>query len=205
MVRFEKTEPWRELRAQYLRHVEANAPWREVWRLLIGNSWYQTQLERCAQMVVATSGAPQGWVEDAQHNAVILLERQLCVSTDLGLDVKRADEQFIGWIRTIIIRQCRESLRSMRRCKLQTGLTHMDEAAEDPMLSDTRIDVRNALNRIDETERIIIVLHLEGHSLNDIARRFQMTYWQVQYARLQGLERMRFYLEDGYCDPPTTL
>ena len=187
-----------ELRIAFVEIILREPAWLEVWRLLINDDWYRAQLRRCAEQVVRSGGAPQAWVDDVEQDAVLLLARQLQRTVDLSYDLDRSPDQFGGWIRTIMFRQCREAMRGMRRRHGGHQTLQDDQNGATELSMDAQIDLRLAIDGLQDQERAILHLDSSGLSIAQIASRLGLTYWQVQYGRRKGLEHLRTTLGSAY-------
>ena len=186
------------LRMEFLDLVNHPASWTEVWQFLVDSDVYQDQLGRCARFALHAGGAPKEWQDDIRQDALLLLARQLQRSTDLGYDADRPASEFGGWLRTILTRQSREAIRCMRRRHQRDSVLEESGANEIELTLDAAIDMRQAIDQLCEPDRTIMFLSQSGWSLQEIADKLGMTYWQVQYARKAGLTRLQATLMPGY-------
>ena len=190
----ENDQQWIALRAEYLQYLRTDKSWLEIWRLFTQNDWYQSQVRYCAKVALKDSGDPQAWLDDITQDAVLLFSRQLRRSADLGYDTDRSEANFPSWLRTILIRLYKEALRGMRRQHTREQ-NRADFAQEVYRVSqDEKIDLRLAIDRLPPFEKYILHLILDGLSMQEIAGHTGKTYWQVQYARKNGIERLQSYL-----------
>ena len=187
-----------ELRGKFIKKVDSGASWFEIWQLFANNEWYLGQLSACAAKAVAENGAPSAWIDDVIHDAILLLARQLRRSVSLGYEADRPHEQFGGWLRTILFRNCHEAIRTMRRRHGRDVSLDTDLDASRPIQIEQQIDIRMAIDDLSEPARTILLLDKNGLSLREISNRLDLTYWQVQHARQKGLASLRSLLQSGY-------
>ncbi|TWT74872.1 sigma-70 family RNA polymerase sigma factor [Allorhodopirellula solitaria] len=198
MSGWETDELWEDLRSEFVDALQHAHSWLEVWQLFAGNEFYRSQLWGCAEISVIETGAPFGWADDVAHDAMLLLARQLQRRSDLGYQFDRPPEQFGNWLRTIPFRQCHEAIRSQRRRHGRDLPLELDPPGERIEIIEQRIDVRTAIDGLDEPFRTILFLDCGGLSLREIADRLELTYDQVRYARTQGHATLEQKLGSGY-------
>lgn len=176
---------WQELKDRFLQLLDSQTPavdWRLVWRLLVEHPWYQSQLDYCATWVLRSGKAPHQWLDDLRQDAILLLARTLRQRPDLGIDRCRANDKFAPWLRTIIVRDCREALRRMRRLhRRETALPQQPPTVDRRQQLDVQIDLSMAIDALANPDRTLVSMYLHGYSVKEIARRLQRNYGSTNY------------------------
>jgi RNA polymerase sigma factor (sigma-70 family) len=198
MAGWDTDELWEDLRTEFVDAARQRCSWTEIWHTFASNEFYRSQLWNCAERSLLETGAPVGWCDDVAHDAMLLLARQLQKRSDLGYDFKRPPHEFASWLRTILFRQCKEAIRSLRRRHGRDLTLELDPAGERTLMIEQQIDVRLAIDKLDEPVRTIMFLTYGGLSIREIADRIELTYDQVRYARTQGNEALELRLQSGY-------
>jgi RNA polymerase sigma factor (sigma-70 family) len=152
----------------------------------------------CAEIALLETRIPVGWVDDVAHDAMLILVRQLQKRTDLGYDRHRPAREFANWIRTIMFRQCKEAIRSLRRRHGRDLTLELEPAGERNSMIEQQIDVRMAIDKLDEPVRTIMFLTYGGLSIREIANRLELSYDQIRYARTQAYGILKRQLQTGY-------
>lgn len=185
------------LRNRYLELLSIGAStseplWSAAWHLIVTDPWYQDQLYYCARKVLRANGASLDWIDDIQHDAMLILARHLRRSADMRLDRQRAELHFPQWLRTIIVRDCREAWRRIHRLWTQQGTLYEgnDPIARNSCL-DLRIDLQMSLDKIGEPDATVVTLFANRFTLEEIASKTGLRYWQAHYVLKRGLERLR--------------
>lgn len=196
---------WQDLRDRFLAMVSQPEPdedapprWLAVWHLLIEHPWYREQLSAAAGSVLRGGGYSLQWREDIEHDAILLLARQLRKAPDLYVDPLRAERHFAGWMRTITGRACKDALRQLRR-KSTTDIPSPEllPAREQRAGRDALIDLAEALEQFDEKTRAVLLLHSKGLAFRRIATELELSHWDVFSTYHKGLEKLGRRL-----DPP---
>ncbi|KAA5535659.1 sigma-70 family RNA polymerase sigma factor [Roseiconus nitratireducens] len=198
MAGWDTDELWEDLRTEFVDATCRSNSWPTVWHVFIDNEFYRSQLWTCAERSLIESGAPTTWCDDVAHDAMLLLARQLQKRTDLGYDFDRPPHEFASWLRTILFRQCKEAIRSLRRRHGRDLTLEIDPVGGRTLMIEQQIDVRMAIDNLDEPVRTIMFLSYGGLSIREIADRIELTYDQVRYARTQGRAMLAERLQTGY-------
>ncbi|WP_430453471.1 sigma-70 family RNA polymerase sigma factor [Rhodopirellula europaea] len=198
MSDWEAEKQWEDLRTNFINATHRSFGWLEVWNIFVSSDLYRNQLSTCAEISLMETGAPKSWADDVAHDAMLLLARQLRKRSDLGYQFDRPPKQFASWFRTILFHQCHEAIRSFRRRHGRDSPLELDPISERSQLIEQRLDIRMAVDRLDEPMRTILMLGYGGLSLREIADRLQLTYDQVRYANKQGRETLERKLKSGY-------
>lgn len=157
--------------------------WLVIWNTFLSHPWYQHKLEVCARRALRQTGAPNEWLDDVKQDVALLLGKKLRRKPDLGLDRAQADKHFEGWLSTIITRDCRQSLRSLRRLR---GAGHEAAMCVPALNNESKaedwMDLYLLVDQLSEPYRTVMGLHLKAWSLDQIASSVGLSYWQTQRA-----------------------
>lgn len=187
---------WKDLRDKFLgallQQEDSERMWLEIWRLLVQHPWYQAELRCCAQRVLWRGRAPLAWQKEVEHDAMLVLARELRHAPDLGLDYARAEDEFAAWLGTIIRRDCQQALRRLRRV-YRPGEALPEDLPEghDGNRREVWIDIQAAVNHLNDPARTVVALYSKGLSVRQIAAELELSYWPVYRALRRGLEELR--------------
>jgi RNA polymerase sigma factor (sigma-70 family) len=139
----------------------------DLWRKLVQSSWYQDNLRRCARKALRRAGCPLDWLGDLQHDAMLLLARQL---THLQGGARETEVPSPAWLLTAVRGHCREALRRIQaaQCRYRPffdGENFVDRNGK----REIAIELRRAIDGLSEPERSILMELADGHSLKQIA------------------------------------
>lgn len=186
---------WENLRVEFVDAVRNPDGSRDVWQIFANSEFYREQLSACAKISLMETGAPKSWADDIVQEAMILLARQLRRRSDLGYQLGRPPEQFASWFRTILFRQCHETIRSYRRKHGRDLPLELASVSLPPEVIEQKLDVRAAIKSLDEPHRTIMFMSYNDLSLREIADCLQITYDKVRNARKQGRAILRLRLQ----------
>lgn len=188
---------WRDLKDAFLSKLsesQMHEPglWIEIWRLVIVHPWYQGELSACAERVVRRSGMPDQWIDEIKHDAMLLLARTLRHAPDLHVDREQVDQKFPGWMGTIVLRDCREALRRMRRAHTRSIPIGDAEVAVDGRSDiELQIDLSMAVDRLEDPERTVVTLFSYDVPVTEIATELNLGYWKTYRILQRGLQQLR--------------
>jgi RNA polymerase sigma factor (sigma-70 family) len=166
--------------------------WWRVWRLLVDDPWYQSQLEARACWVVVASGSSLQWVEDVTQDAILILARNLRRTPHLGADPLRVNEHFTAWMRGMMTRHCSEALRRIHRLHLRDVPSACHEIIVDHrQFVEERIDLSLAVDTLPDFQRAVVSLRLKGLSAIDIADALQIHPKRVTRACHQAVQSLQ--------------
>lgn len=157
------------------RFLEATAQthghqWREVWELLVTHAWFQKRLAQCARTTVRSSQLPRQLADDVGQEVILQFAKKLQRIPDLRVDRECAKDHFAGWMYTILVRECRMAVRSLRRLHFRTLPLLTDRAdADHAELHDLRMDLHEALSQLDAEDARVLLLQLDGCEAKEIA------------------------------------
>jgi DNA-directed RNA polymerase specialized sigma24 family protein len=145
--------------------------------------------------VLRAGGAPEEWLEDVRHEAMLILAAKLQKVPNLGLDSKGLAEKFPSSIGTIARNECRQALKRLRRI-YRTGAELSAEsdfraAASFYLLQVRSLDLSAAIEELPEPLCSVLRLYQLGHDIRAIAPRLGLTYWEAYRAFRHGLKRLR--------------
>jgi RNA polymerase sigma factor (sigma-70 family) len=189
---------WENLRVEFLDAVRNPNRSRDVWQIFANSEFYREQLSTCAKISLMETGAPKSWADDIVQEAMVLLARQLRKRSDLGYQLDRPTKQFASWIRTILFRQCHEAIRSYRRKHGRDLPLNLASVSQPPEVIEQKLDLRAALNSLDELPRTVMFMSYNDLSLREIADCLQITYDKVRNARKQGRATLRLRLQSYF-------
>jgi DNA-directed RNA polymerase specialized sigma24 family protein len=86
-----------------------------VWRALVGDAWFQTELFEAAKRLACSTRRKLYSADDVWHEALLLLWTRVCRAPDLNLDRVPLESAFPGWIAAVARNLCRNALRKHRR------------------------------------------------------------------------------------------
>ena len=158
----------------------------DVRQLLLGSPLFVAFVRRHARGALARASAADELLDDVQQEALADLAEQLDRQPDLHVDPSMAEHTFYSWIETIVHRRCGVIVaRFVKLAALNSQL--FGDVAEHPRRrTDLRIDVSQAIEKLDEPERSVLLLFHGGHSVRDIAQRLHMPYDRAYAAKRRG-------------------
>jgi DNA-directed RNA polymerase specialized sigma24 family protein len=127
-----------------------------------------------------------------------LMARDLQREPSLGWTRVEADEEFRRWMRTIMSRHCRESLRRLRRMRERES--HL--GGEEPMIEtipqlDLRLDLGSALTTLSQIEGTVVNQRVVGSSFSQIAETTGLRYQTVFSIWRRAKTQLRRVLKRG--------
>lgn len=139
-----------------------------LWKQIVLDPWYRSQLKICSLRV---SRHKRGVIasEDIQQEAMLLLARSLTRRPHLGFTPHQKLEFFSRWMKTIIVHDCRQAARRLRRGPETIPLDETDEPHDFFDRLDRRIDLDSCLRTLPPEERFIVQQYRLGHSLEETA------------------------------------
>lgn len=190
---------WQDLKARFQQALSApgNEPagsWIAIWRLFVGHPWYASELRRLARQALRDRSAPPEWLGDVEHDAMLLLARSLRHARDLHMDRAKAEDHFPGWIATIIRRDCLQAVRRLRALYGRTvPLQDHDMSLDRQKIIEVQIDVSLAIEKLDEPERTVLLLHRKGMTTREIAGRLGLDDGKAYRILRRGMTQLRRY------------
>jgi RNA polymerase sigma factor (sigma-70 family) len=180
---------------------EQAEPWVRSWSQLVEDPWYQENLDKRARRVLRRANCPLEWIDDLKQDAMLLLARQLShLVNPATLEPKLASP---GWLLAAIRGHCQEALRRIvtahRRC---TQIANEQDFPEASNLFTSIIDLRDAIERLDEPQRTILQRQANGNSLLSIAHDQRLSYSQVWRIYRRGIEQLRARLLPTFDEIP---
>ena len=139
-----------------------------MWRLIVEHPWYQAQLKRISHRVVRGSSGVVS-TEDIQQEAILLLARSCQRRPDLRIRADQTPEQFSRCMRTIILHDCRQALRRLRRGPDEVPLDEICLAVETRVPIDMAIDLDERLDKLSGKQQWVVRQYLHGRSLAEIS------------------------------------
>lgn len=103
----------------------------------------------------------------------------------------RNPHAFRPWLTRILVNECRNIQRGKNRVQPR-------EAVEIPRPAAPSHDLRDALERLEEKQRLPIVLHhLAGYTTREVAAILKIPESTVKYRIVRGRERLKTILEEA--------
>lgn len=193
------TSSHEDLKQRFLAAITQGCRWEERWRLFIRHPWYLATLQTQARRILRRQHLPISWCEDVQQDAILLLARSLRHRADLGIDMQQVHQRFAGWMGTIIVRDCQEAIRLMRRQFVrEKTIPEADPLGLSLLPLDAKIDVSMAIQKMQDPERTMLTLWSEGLSVADIAQRLKLSYHRAHYLWRRAIGQLRALLGDSY-------
>lgn len=161
-----------DLRLRYRSILDRNeAPdWHEIWHLLVTHPWFVGQLNQCGRTALRGAQLPGQLAEDVVQAVILNLANKLKRTPNLHIDHDRAETQFVGWMRTILLRECRMEIRRLRRLHFRMLPLLIDKPGADPHeLLDASMDLDDALSQLDDDDSAVLLLSVQGCAANEIA------------------------------------
>jgi RNA polymerase sigma factor (sigma-70 family) len=165
-----------------------------MWRLIVGHPWYQVQLKHISKLVVRCQPASI-LSEDVQQEAVLLLARSLKRDADLQFDPKQPDKMFSRWMRKIILHDCRQAVRRLRRGLEPLPLPDDDLPDDGAALQELHLDLKCSLQILLPPERFIIDQYLLGGSLEETADQLAVSVATVRRRFQRAIAILQQYLD----------
>ena len=193
--------PWYDLANNFaaiaLRSAEGQADWLAIWRVLLEDAWFRAEIGTHAFTIILSKQLPGHWLEDVEHDAMLILARELRKAADLYVDPKRLDE-FGAWLGTIIDNACLEAVRTPRRRRSKRRKLQQAEEVIDPnSLEHHYVDLPAAIAKLNEPTRSIMGLYKEGFRLVKIAEMLALPYETVRREKRKGVRQLREDLMSG--------
>jgi DNA-directed RNA polymerase specialized sigma24 family protein len=185
-------------RTSFVRLIQTRpANWGTVWRLIVEHPWYQQQLHACAERLLRRFACRSQSVDDVKHEAMLLLARDVERTTDLGLNASEAGAHFVGWMRTIIARHCRQVFRRARRRDSRQRVLHDSDhlAFADESQFEWR-ELLQAINHLDEPDLTALTLLLKGFNKTEISAHMNLTYERTRYVINRGLKNLSLMIRE---------
>jgi RNA polymerase sigma factor (sigma-70 family) len=163
-----------------------------LWRLFVEHSWYRAQLRICALHALYVRSAPRQWLEDVEHEAMLILARELRRRPDLNLNRAMASKTFPVWLRTVISRDCLQAIRKLRRQqRAWRELKEGDRRSDDRALRDERADVSMAMEKLARPLRAALSLYSKGYTFAEIGKRMGVSTATAQRIVHRGLRKLQ--------------
>jgi RNA polymerase sigma factor (sigma-70 family) len=125
---------------------------------------------------------------------------------DLCFDTERGAEHFGGWLATILSRNCRQALRRLRRSRLPAReITENDPAPERQDQLELRIDISEALDRLQEPQRSVVSLYGKGLAVTVIAQSLGLSIWTAHRILQRGLRQLQIALRSHRPNAPRSV
>jgi DNA-directed RNA polymerase specialized sigma24 family protein len=178
------------LRKRYLAALQIGAPWFDVWRLLLEDEWFRAELKRHAEYVIKAHGEPLEWVEDVQHEAMLLLAAKLRARTDLGLDASGLADHLGNNISLIARDDCQDARRRLHRL-FGTNVEPLpgdDQASAIGVSPIQEMALRTAIDDLPAPLATLFRLRLMGYNIGEIASHLHLTYKQAYRGFRRGLQ-----------------
>lgn len=100
------------------------------------------------------------WVDDVKQEIVVRLADKLRRVPDMHLDRRRAAHQLGGWVYTILLRDCQQAIRTLRRVHYRNVRLFDSYVINDRTSRiDAQLDFEDALRKLDDPELTVIVLY----------------------------------------------
>lgn len=175
---------------------EPNRRWLAIWHLFLKHPWYDAQLKGCAQYVRSQYGLPPDQVDDIEQSARLLLGKSLQRAPDLHVDPKRAKSHFEPWLRTIILRDCRQAVRSLKDRRVSDTPVPDDLPYESPEFLHVELAeaFHTAVQQLSQRQRLVVLLVGKDMSWVEIAEQAGVSERQVRRDYERGIERLRWIL-----------
>ena len=168
-----------------------------IWRMFAGDAWFREELHRQAEQALRARHRPAGWREDVADEALLRFRDQLRKVPDLGVDRGRVEKTFPGWIGSRLRYACNDAVDFLHRLHgrdLSASAEPADHHAPPPV--DVWIDVRMAVDLLEEPVRTILLLHEAGRPVREIALIVGRTFWETHRLLHVGLEQLARRLRD---------
>ena len=192
---------WHDLKERFLTALgqsseDLSPQWLTLWHLFLQHPWCQSQLLGCARKVLRKQHLPSHWLEDVKQEAMLLFAQHLQRAPDLHVDLERVEQHFESWLRTIIVRDCQQVVRSMVAANIHHST--LEDVQEDSVVNlrkEFSLEFNKAVQQLSDRQRIVILLVAKGDSWNEIAQQIGVTYRQVRYAYQMGIRRLKAILQ----------
>lgn len=139
-----------------------------IRRMIVEHPWYRTQL-KLVVLRLARRHLGRIFSEDIEPEAILFLARSLRHSPDFQFNPFQPDEKFSPWMRKIILRDCRQVLRRLRRGREMESLTDQPYQENALSIQGFYIDLKAGLELLPRQERFVIEQYLSGQSLDESA------------------------------------
>ncbi|MEX2141332.1 MAG: sigma-70 family RNA polymerase sigma factor [Pirellulales bacterium] len=184
-----------DLRAEFLaaldRPGDRSERWVEIWQLFVGHPWYLAELHSAELRLLDRVHEPTESPGDIEHQAMLVLAKELRHAPDLHVDRALAKERFAGWLAAIIKHDCAQALRAPHPPHSRTSaLPQRIEIADRLRHVEREIDLSMALQKLPDVIRTPVELYCHGRSLAEIAESLGISYWQAYRALHRGLKRL---------------
>lgn len=154
--------------------------WFSIWRMMIGHAWFQQKLHDCAGFEILSSRLPPDLVEDVEQDVILLLAGKLARQRNLGMNIELAKHKFPAFMGTIIRNDCRRVARRLRRQFLRSPTCPSPQRFEDCSVDRTSlVELTLEIEELNDPQRTILLLHVKGMTLKEIAQKIQMDYSKV--------------------------
>ncbi|MEX0711968.1 MAG: sigma-70 family RNA polymerase sigma factor [Pirellulales bacterium] len=134
-------------------------------------------------------------LDDLVDDVLWLLRRDLRRNKEVRRGLADTPIRLTAWLRGVLKNLCLEAARAERRAH-RNGVTNLELETIKPSPDPTsplqrRIDLEDALAKLDARQRIAIVLRDRRLSHAEIAQEMNLTIDQVRYALLTGLDALQ--------------
>jgi RNA polymerase sigma factor (sigma-70 family) len=154
--------------------------WFSIWRMIIGHAWFQKILRECAGYEIISSRLPPDLADDLAQEVVLLFAGKLARQPDLGMDTQLARQKFPAFLGTIVRNDCRHVARRLRRQFLRSPTCAWPQRFEDCAGAKiSRVELSLEIEELQDPQRTILLLHVKGMTLREIAQEIPMNYSKV--------------------------
>jgi DNA-directed RNA polymerase specialized sigma24 family protein len=189
----------------FLEHVALQAASAEesdgIWRMFVGDVWFRDELARQARRALKAKRQPWTWQEDVVNEALLRFREQLRKQPDLRVDRQRVETTFPGWIGARLRFACNDAVDFLHRLHgrhLPATLEPADHHAPPPV--DVWIDMRMAIDALEEPIRSVMLLHEIKRPLHEIAEAVGCSFWETRRLLQSGIEQLARRLRDYRLD-----
>lgn len=182
------------LKTRHLEAIKQGESWLEIWSLFHRDAWFQKALMYSANRVVKVFQIDPNQLDDIVQEAQFLMGKHIRQDPGLGYDSRKGSYQ--AYLSTIIDRCCLKAVRQFRNQLREVTLVK-EKATKylvvDNDNQDRLLDLLNLIDRLPSSERTAIHLHLNGKSIDEIAKtlkRSKRTAYRFLNQAIHDLKQM---------------
>ena len=166
--------------------------WLDMWQLFVRHPWYQAELSLSSRRALRRAQLGPELLDDLKHEVMLILARKLRATPTMHVEPRQLEAHFTGWLGTIVLHDCREAIRRMKRRQPQTNYLESGSVfAVREIDIERQIDLSCAISHLGEPECTALILHFKGWTTKSIASELVCSYWQVRRILNRGLEKLK--------------
>jgi RNA polymerase sigma factor (sigma-70 family) len=147
-----------------------------IWRQTVSDPWFAAEIRLQVARLIAGDDPLR---DDTVQQVVVHLRAKLSKRKDLGADAHQLRTSFPAWMGNIIRNACIDFLRQEWR-HLHNVLTESDAAENPVLLDDLRLDMAEAISRLEPREREVAHCMLREMTSAETAESLQMSERQME-------------------------